>query len=271
MVLAGGGDDRVQADDADVPAGVLGYRAEPAADDPASDRLDGGPGRDTVTWARRRDGIRLDLQAGRGGTGGEVDRLVGFEVVHGSAGPDRLAGTDGPDDLRGLAGDDVLLGRGGDDVLRPAEQPDYGPRQDRDERDVVRAGPGADRVLGVGPGPLSCGTGADIVDWRYRGGVALLPRDCEGVQLAVDFGTRFVELTPARRRVGGRLALAVRCPMRAGCRLRVTLRGRPHRFALPFGRSRVRVPVRRPGRVRLDLRVSPDGNWETTRIAVDVR
>lgn len=91
----------------------------------------GGPGRDVLVGGRHTD--LLD-----GGPGG--DRLVGgaewFERISGGRGEDRIEGRRGGDRIVGGRGADEILGGAGDDRIAVADG----------ERDVVRCGPGRDRV-----------------------------------------------------------------------------------------------------------------------------
>ncbi|HTE63758.1 MAG TPA: hypothetical protein VK631_25595, partial [Solirubrobacteraceae bacterium] len=113
-----------------------------------ADRLAGDGGRNRIFGLVGDD----DLRGGGGADclyGGQgKDRVAGqagADVVAGGAGDDRLAGHGGRDRLSGGAGDDVLRvgggrnvaeGGGGDDVVVSANG----------RRDVIRCGPGADRV-----------------------------------------------------------------------------------------------------------------------------
>jgi len=93
-----------------------------------SNRLDGAAGTDTVSYAGRASGFRIDLAAGTAGPEGATaeDTLAGFENAIGTAAADTLIGTpaanllqggDGNDTLRGGLGADSLLGAGGVDIV----------------------------------------------------------------------------------------------------------------------------------------------------------
>jgi Ca2+-binding RTX toxin-like protein len=81
--------------------------------------FDGGPGEDTVSYARSKDNLRIEL----GGTGappgcGNADRILGSnESLEGSEGPDVLVGDNGDNSLMGHGGADVFIGKGGDDFI----------------------------------------------------------------------------------------------------------------------------------------------------------
>jgi Ca2+-binding RTX toxin-like protein len=98
--------------------------------------MDGGAGRDTVSWYKNYDAaVVADLAAGTGVSAGETDRFSGMEnmegsyhddvllgdglanVIDGVFGDDRLDGRGGADTLIGKIGDDELAGGGGDDSL----------------------------------------------------------------------------------------------------------------------------------------------------------
>ena len=63
--------------------------------------------------------------------------LGGNDRLFGLGGPDRLFGGRGADMLNGGAGPDVLDAGRGNDVIRARDQ----------SRDIVRCGPGRDRVI----------------------------------------------------------------------------------------------------------------------------
>lgn len=83
-----------------------------------SDALDGGAGRDTVSFEHSIN-VHVDLGAGTAVTGAETDTLTGFEDVVGSSGADFLVGDEGPNRLDGGAGggSDGFTGGPGDDTL----------------------------------------------------------------------------------------------------------------------------------------------------------
>ena len=112
---------------------------------PGNDILEGGAGRDAVTFGTAAAGVQVDLAAGTA-TGGFTAQLSAIEVVHGSAYRDRLTGDGlrnvllgraGNDVLRGAAGNDRLVGGDGDDAL-------HGGRGD----DLLDGGPGEDAAHG---------------------------------------------------------------------------------------------------------------------------
>ncbi|MFI5846022.1 calcium-binding protein [Catenuloplanes sp. NPDC051500] len=85
---------------------------------PGTDTLDGGPGRDQVSYAGSRIvPIRVDLTAGTGGEAGENDTLIGVEDVLGGQGDDVLIGNGDDNLLAGNSGQDLIYGKGGDDML----------------------------------------------------------------------------------------------------------------------------------------------------------
>lgn len=155
----GGGEDRF--DDGDTSATADG------------DVIDGGEGRDAVSYAARSAPLVVDLaDPGPDGQHGEGDTLSSIEEVTGGSGDDRLEGRGSPNSLHGGPGDDrleghgatdtlyggpgrdVLLGQYGDDYLDGGSGDDvfYGGNR-KDEIDL--SGGGADRV--------DCGSGTDTV------------------------------------------------------------------------------------------------------------
>ncbi|HET9186104.1 MAG TPA: hypothetical protein VFN82_08135, partial [Solirubrobacterales bacterium] len=113
--------------------------------------FDGGPGEDTVSYARSNDNLRIEI----GGTGGPPgcgndDRVLGDnESLEGSDGSDVLVGDDGPNSLMGHLGADTFIGRGGNDFVEAADG-----RRDRE----IDCGPGDDELVkdGKDPNPQSC-------------------------------------------------------------------------------------------------------------------
>jgi Ca2+-binding RTX toxin-like protein len=82
-------------------------------------KFDGGPGEDTVSYARSKDNMRVEL----GGTGGppgcgNPDQVLSDnESLEGSDGPDVLIGDNGDNGLMGHIGADVFIGKGGNDFI----------------------------------------------------------------------------------------------------------------------------------------------------------
>ncbi len=104
-IVTGDLDDRIR-----VLASCCGWSTDAGAGD---DRVEGG----SVTYARRRDAVSVDLRAARGGAPGERDALIGIGRVTGGAGDDRLYGSAVRDTLEGGPGDDRIAGRGAGDQL----------------------------------------------------------------------------------------------------------------------------------------------------------
>jgi len=88
---------------------------------PSPDRIDGGPGRDFISY-NNGGTLTLDVAAGTGdGVNSGVDTLKSIEDAQGSEGPDTLLGDNGPNLLIGGGGDDTIRGRGGIDVIDARE------------------------------------------------------------------------------------------------------------------------------------------------------
>jgi Ca2+-binding RTX toxin-like protein len=83
------------------------------------DRLIGGVGADTVTYAARTAAVSIDLDGvADDGELGELDLIeTDVENLTGGAGNDRLTGAGGANLLNGAAGNDVLDGGTGNDLL----------------------------------------------------------------------------------------------------------------------------------------------------------
>lgn len=113
--------------------------------------FDGGPGEDTVSYARSKDNLRLEL----GGTGGppgcgNPDQILSSnESLEGSDGPDVLIGDNGNNSLMGHLGADTFIGKGGDDFIEAADG-----RRDKQ----IDCGPGNDEAATDGKDPpgISC-------------------------------------------------------------------------------------------------------------------
>jgi Ca2+-binding RTX toxin-like protein len=87
--------------------------------DASANRIDGGEGVDTVSYALASAAVSVDLAlAGPQNTiGAGVDTLTSIENLTGSAFNDTLFGNDGDNVLIGGAGSDALSGRAGNDML----------------------------------------------------------------------------------------------------------------------------------------------------------
>ncbi|MCI5095714.1 MAG: hypothetical protein MRY77_05325 [Rhodobacteraceae bacterium] len=83
--------------------------------------IDGGAGRDTMSFAGYEGGVVLNLANGyvRGDAPGDRFALLmdGIEAASGTSQDDRLFGSDGNDALRGLGGRDRLFGSDGRDLI----------------------------------------------------------------------------------------------------------------------------------------------------------
>ncbi len=116
FILDGGsGSDRLLGDTgtqtfvaADIDAGA------PA--EPARDVVEGGGGRDTLSYLGDPQGVIVDLAA-TAGSQSDRDQVTGMTHVMGGAGDDVLLGDGGGNVLFGGVGHDVLDGRDGDDEL----------------------------------------------------------------------------------------------------------------------------------------------------------
>jgi Ca2+-binding RTX toxin-like protein len=116
------------------------------------DRLSGGDGIDTITYAGSSAGVQVYLDTGTSWDGTSMDFIDTVENVIGSDNADFMVGTSAANVLTGGAGNDSLLGMAGDDTL-------FG-------------GTGVDRLSG--------GDGIDTI--TYAGSAA-------GVQVYLDTGT----------------------------------------------------------------------------------
>ena len=106
----------------------------------SNDRLDGGDGIDTASYAGVTAGVRVDLNVtGSQYTGIGSDRLISIENVTGSSFADTLTGNAGANALIGGGGIDVLTGGLGRDTLTGGA-----------DRDVFDFNTAADSAVGAG-------------------------------------------------------------------------------------------------------------------------
>ena len=195
-----------------------------------ADRLEGGPGRDRVSYSLRdaRVELSLDAAANDGAPGERDDIRPGVERVAGGAGDDLMSGGPAPDeldggvgndtidggpgddsvdggaadagndDLRGAAGRDVLTGNAGNDVLRGGDDNDQiAGGGDADDAggdagdDTITGGPGRDALAG--------GDGAD----RLNGSVPALVGEDGGDALDGGAGADTLDGGPGNDRLTG--------------------------------------------------------------------
>lgn len=113
---------------------------------------DGGPGDDTVSYARSSDTLKITIGGSGGPPGcGNPDRvLANNDSLEGSDGPDTLIGDNQPNSFLGHLGADTFLGKGGDDFI---EAGDDGQRDK-----LINCGGGHDEANtdGADPHPISC-------------------------------------------------------------------------------------------------------------------
>lgn len=78
------------------------------------DFIDGGDGRDMLSYVNAEGPVEVDLGTGRGMDGQAAgDRFVNIERLTGSVYSDRFFGSNGADDFRGLGGNDWFVGSDG--------------------------------------------------------------------------------------------------------------------------------------------------------------
>jgi len=192
---------------------------------PDADILDGGAGRDWVSYKQRAESVTVNLSdSTTDGAAGERDVLLSIEKVHGGRGDDRLTGDDSPNAFDDEGGDNQLFGKAGDDFLRGARS-----------------------------GPVDCGSGAD--DVRGVTGKSLVARNCETLLRASGDADFRVHAYP--RRTAGGMTLAMECASIDGepivCSGRVRIRSRSRtlaRGAIPpgVGRRTARLALSAAGR-----------------------
>jgi Ca2+-binding RTX toxin-like protein len=111
----------------------------------------GGPGEDTVSYARSKDRLRIALGGSGGPPGcGHPDQVgADNESLEGSDGPDTLIGDNGPNSFLGHLGADAFIGKGGKDFVDAIDG-------QRDKQ--INCGGGGDEVQvdSKDPRPSSC-------------------------------------------------------------------------------------------------------------------
>lgn len=140
--------------------------------------VDGGPGRDFVSFVTEGTPMSLSLDNvandGPGGTG----NLLSIEVLTGGGANDTITGSSGPEVLQGSSGNDVINGGGGNDELYGSADDDTLSGEGGDDavfgeqgNDLINGGVGNDLVYGhEGADDLVGGTGRDTVDFGGGGG-----------------------------------------------------------------------------------------------------
>ncbi len=134
---------------------------QPAAPD-AGDVIDGGPGKDKVSYASRTNSVYVTLDDDDDdGATGEGDTITAtVEIVLGGIDDDTLVGSSGNNRLYGNGGDDTLDGGAGNDYLTGSTGDD-----------TLKGGAGNDRVLGGGDDDtVDEGAGASGTDVVKGGG-----------------------------------------------------------------------------------------------------
>ena len=160
LILGGAGQDTIQAGHG------IGFAGG------GFDTLDGGDGRDVISYESAAEGVLLQLTPG--GESGLGDLLLNFEGARGSDFADILIGSGGADTLQGGDGDDELLG---DDATGAGND--------------WLAGDAGDDVLigGDGDDVLNGGLGADVLDGGEGRDTANYSSARSGVEVNLRFGT----------------------------------------------------------------------------------
>jgi Ca2+-binding RTX toxin-like protein len=111
-------------------------------------RYDGGPGEDTVSYARSDDSLRITLGGSGGPAGcGNPDQILSDnESLEGSDGPDVITGDNGDNSMLGHLGADTFIAKGGNDFIDAADG--------QHDKQIVCGG-GNDEVVKDGSDPTS--------------------------------------------------------------------------------------------------------------------
>lgn len=113
---------------------------------------DGGPGDDTVSYARSSDTLKVSIGGSGGPPGcGTPDRiLANNDSLEGSDGADTLIGDNQPNSFLGHLGADTFVGKGGDDFVEAADD------GKRDKRIDCGGGDDEANTDNADPRPISC-------------------------------------------------------------------------------------------------------------------
>ena len=169
-VLAGSGDDTIDATDAPVGIDITGNDgADQLTGSAFDDVLLGNAGADVITAGAGNDFLDGDIGNDTLDGGDGDDLILGFDgddVIDGGAGNDEIAGDAGADVVDGGSGDDSIDGGDGDDTLRGGT-----------DNDTLAGGPGSDQLSGNAGGDilrggldddnLDGGTGADNLSGEF--------------------------------------------------------------------------------------------------------
>lgn len=122
-------------------AGNDTFHLEYSVSFPLAEPIDGGEGKDTVSFDGAGAPVSVDLLS-------PASNYVSIEAFVGSRFADHFKGSNQADDLDGAAGDDTLSGRDGNDILRGGRGDDA--LAGNSGNDVLVGGAGADRLSGGG-------------------------------------------------------------------------------------------------------------------------
>jgi hypothetical protein len=261
-LFGGGGSDRIVGGSGDDVLGG-GVGTEP-------DVIEGGAGRDLVTYAGHRHEVDVDLAGGSGGAEGEHDAISGVEGAVGSRFDDSLAGDEGDNALLGAAGDDGLIGGAGDDALDGGGGSDQLLGGDGDDVIASAEAPARNRADVIG-----CGPGADLAHTagKHRGSASprdLITTDCETVTPGLL--NRPVGVPP-RPLDNGRVVLGLPCPVTAAAPCVGKLTATANGEVLARGRGRLGRRTVTPVKARLTAagrRVERQGGALPVRFRVEV-
>ena len=129
-----------------------------------ANKIDGGSGRDTVSYAFANGGVYANLSAGGGNGYAKGDKYVSIEDLIGSDFADTLVGDSGGNNLFGGAGNDKLVGGAGNDSLEGGAG-----------ADILQGGEGTDSASyaysesGVTANLATGGTEGDAMGDTYTG------------------------------------------------------------------------------------------------------
>jgi Ca2+-binding RTX toxin-like protein len=157
VITGGGGDDRIDGNGGD---DTLRDGGSPSG----ADDLNGGLGKDTVTYLGRTTGVTVRLNGvaddgndidDAGPSGSREDNVRNVEIVNGTDRTDFIQGDAGPNTIDGNGGVDSVQGLGGDDTIigdRDRDSLEGGEGNDTLDGDVVNGTDIAADALRGGPG-----------------------------------------------------------------------------------------------------------------------
>jgi Ca2+-binding RTX toxin-like protein len=241
-VDGGGGNDRITGGAAYLAGGEGDDVIDPGPEDNFSHYVIGGPGLDTITYARATEAVDVNLLVDRGAPLdgiGLADDLLEIEAIAGSPFADLLQGDDDVNAIDGLGGSDQIIARGGSDLVRARDG----------AADIVDCGDGEDSAV-ADTRALDSLVGCEAAEFLpdpASGGDPQQPpasQPAADTTLRLSVGARRAQRLLAKRAVLATVSCAGEpCKVRAGGTLGGLRLKRVTRSVSGDTRTRVKVPL----------------------------